>query len=139
MNFLDVVGVVAGPRLVFDGTDPATGAAVRTTVYSGHVTLAQNRAFRGAVRPTDSQPIAFFVPDSAPYPRTPAKLWLELGLRRIRTSANPGLITFGADEPQVSVVPDPRGGDHQWLQVAFQCPTYENYQVEINYRVTVQE
>jgi hypothetical protein len=139
MNYLDIAGVVAGPRLSFDGTDPATGVAVRTTVYSGHVTLAHNRGFRGAVRGTDTQPIAFFVPDSAPYPQPPAKLWLELSLRRIRTTANPGLVTFGADNPQVTVAADPRGGEHQWLQISFQNPTYENDYVEFNYRVTVQE
>ena len=138
MNYLDLTGVVAGPRLVFDAVDAAGGAAVRTTVYSGYLSLAHNQGFRGAVRATDTQPIAFFVPESEPYPHPPANLWVELSLRRLRSDPNPGMVTFGLEDPKVAVVADPRGGEHQWLQISAQTPIYGHRLVEINYRVTVQ-
>jgi hypothetical protein len=129
MNYLDLTGVVAGPKLAFNGT----------TIYSGYVQLTHNRGFRGIVRTEMLQAFQFFVPDSAPYTRAPATLAVELGLRRIQSGANPGMITFGACDERVALAADPRGGEHQWLQISFQTPIYEHRLVELNYRVTVQE
>ena len=137
MNYLDITGVVAGPRLYVDGTDPETGQTVRTTIYSGYVQLSENRAFRGAIRPEATQAIQFFVPESPPFPEAPAAIALEMGLRRIQTFGNPGMVTFGAIGETVAIAPDPRGGEHQWLQISFQTPVYAHKLVELNYRVTV--
>jgi hypothetical protein len=128
MTYLTVAGVVAGPRLNIGGT----------TVYSGQLGLLRNTAFRGAVRPTDSQPFTFFVPESDPYPHAPTKLWLEVSLRRIRTLGNPTVIDFGVHDEQVALAPDPRGGEHQWLQISLQVPLVSVEEVVLNYRVTVQ-
>lgn len=93
MNYLEITGVVAAPRLYVDGTDPATGQTVKTTIYSGYVQLTAN--------------------------------------------SNPGMVTFGAIGETVAIAPDPRGGEHQWLQISFQTPVYAHKLVELNHRVTV--
>lgn len=137
MNYLVITGVIAGPRLYIDGTDPATGQTVHATIYSGYVQLTVNTAFRGAIRGESTQSIQFFVPESPPFTEAPAALALEMGLRRIQTGGNPGMVTFGAIGETVGIAPDPRGGEHQWLQISFQTPVYEHKLVELNYRVTV--
>jgi len=114
MTYLNVVGVVAGPRLTI-------GAM---TVYSGHLSLGRNKDFRGIVRPTDTQP--------------PTTMWLEIGLRRIRTVGNPTMAHFGAYDEQVGLAPDPRGGEHRWLQVSLRVPLTSVEDIDLNYRVTVQ-
>ncbi|GAA1794664.1 hypothetical protein GCM10009682_15500 [Luedemannella flava] len=124
-----IAGVVAGPRLDVGGL----------TIFSGHLNLVHNRDFRGAIRATDRQPVAFFVPDSEPRTAAPAKTWLELGLRRVRTSTNPAVAIFGAYDERVDVAPDPRGGGHQWLQISMQVPVYAVEEMAINYRLTIQD
>jgi hypothetical protein len=128
MTYLNVVGVVAGPRLTI-------GAM---TVYSGHLSLGRNKDFRGIVRPTDTQPVAFFLPESEPYAQPPTTMWLEIGLRRIRTVGNPTMAHFGAYDEQVGLAPDPRGGEHRWLQVSLRVPLTSVEDIDLNYRVTVQ-
>lgn len=138
MNLLELRAVVPGLRTFADGIDPATGATVHTTVYTGHIELVHNRGFRGMIRLTDLQEVSFFVPDSAPYPQPPDALGVELSVRHFRSSGNISAVHLGALDEQVAVVPDPRGGAHQWLQVTFHTPVYSHEQVELNYRVTVQ-
>jgi hypothetical protein len=128
VNQLTITHVVPGPLLQLEGV----------TLYSGHVGLARNNDFRGIVRATDLEPCSFFLPDSAPYTEVPAGLAVETSLRTIRTLGNPTMVVFGAHDAQVAVVPDPRGTDHQWLQVSFGLSAISLEQVEINYRVTVQ-
>ena len=128
MNYLNVAGVVAGPRLDI-------GAM---TVYSGHISLVRNTGFKGVVRSSDRQPVIFFVPESDPIATPPTRTWLEIGLRRIRSMGNPTMTYFGAYDEQVDVAPDPRGGDHRWLQVSLQIPLTSVEEIELNYRVTVQ-
>jgi hypothetical protein len=128
MNYLNVAGVIAGPRL-------SIGAM---TVYSGHLSLVRNTGFKGVVRSTDRQTVTFFVPESDPFTTSPTKTWLEISLRRIRSMGNPTMTYFGAYDEQVDVAADPRGGEHRWLQVSLQIPLTSVEEIELNYRVTVQ-
>ncbi len=130
--------MVPGLRTFADGIDPGTGAAVHTTVYTGHVVLARNTGFRGMIRLTDLQEVSFFVPDSLPYLQPPDALGVELSVRHFRSSANISAVHIGARDERAEVVPDPRGGEHRWLQVAFHTPVYSHDLVELNYRVTAQ-
>ena len=127
MSYLEITGVVPALRVSLG----------EYTIHSGHVALARSTAFRGAVRAEAQQPVAVFVPDAAPFTTPPAGIGLEVGLRRIQTMPNPGMVYFGPSEAAAEVVPDPRGGEHRWLQVAFRLPIYSHAAVEINYRVTV--
>jgi hypothetical protein len=136
VNYLEIRAVVAGMRTSFDGTDPATGAAVRTAVYSGHVALARNTGFRGAVRTGESQPISFYLPDGM-VAQAPAAMAVELNVRRFTSVGSVGRLDLGAFDEQVSVAPDPRGGG-QWLFVSFRTPIHSHELLELNYRVTVQ-
>lgn len=140
MNQLQIVGVTAGPLVRFDGVDPSSGAAVRTTIHSGFVGLERNTGFRGIVRATDLEACSFFVPDSAPYTEAdvPQVRGIETSLRSIRSMGNPNLVFFGAHDTRVTVEPDPRGTGQRWLQVAFLTPAASLERVEINYRITVQ-
>ncbi|MEV4411556.1 hypothetical protein [Catellatospora sp. NPDC049609] len=138
MNLLELRAVAPGLRTFHDGTDPATGATVHTTVYTGHVALARSTAFRGMVRLGDLQEISFFVPDSLPYPQPPRALGVELSVRLFRSTANIAAVHLGACDERVEVAPDPRGGEHRWLCVTFRTPVYSHDLVELNYRVTVQ-
>lgn len=137
MSFLEITGVVAAPRVFVDGTDPS-GTVVRTTIYSGHVSLARSAAFRGAVGADDLQQVAFFLPDSLPYPQPPTAIGVELSIRRHRSSNQPRLVHIGVSDAQAAVLPDPRGGEHQWLQISFATPVYSHELIELNYRVTAQ-
>lgn len=134
---MQIVGVVPGPRLVFDAAAPSSSGTQRTTIYRGYVRLAEGDS-RMIVRPGDLEALSFFVPDSAEYPQPPALLAVETSLRTIRTRAQPSLVSAGAYAAQVAVVPDPRGNGQQWLQVSFQTPIASLEAVEINYCVTVQ-
>jgi hypothetical protein len=132
-----IMGIEAGPRFTVNGVDPVTGSAVSLTVYTGHVALARDPAFRGIVSATSTEPVSFFVPESAPLAAPPSQAWLETSLRAIRSMGNPNLVYFGAVGARVDSAPDPRGGEQQWLQVSFQVPAASFESVEINYRVTV--
>ena len=68
-------------------------------------------------------------------PLPPSKTWLELSLRRIRTTSP---VHVGVYDEQVDVVPDPRGGEHRWLQISVQLPLSSIRAVDINYRLTVE-
>ena len=128
MIYLNLAGAVAGPRLTVGDV----------TVYSGYVSFVHNSVFRGAIRPTDRESFSFFVPESEPYPQPPARLWLELSLRRIKSMGRPDQVHFGAYDERVDVADDPRGGEHRWLQISVQLPIYSLVEVDLNYRVTVQ-
>lgn len=138
MDFLELRAVVPGSRAFLDGVDPTTGEPVRTTVYSGHVSLARSTAFRGAVRLDDLQEISVFLPDSLPYPQPPLALSVELSVRRFRSTANLSAVHVGACDERIEVADDPRGGEHRWLRLTFRTPIYSHDLVEINYRVTAQ-
>jgi hypothetical protein len=125
---LMITHVAAGPRLQLDGV----------VLYSGFVGLGRNPDFRGIVRAGDLEPCSFFLPDSAPYSEAPTILGVETSLRTIRTLPNPTMAHFGAYDAQAAVVPDPRGTEHQWLQLTFQTSAISFEQAEINYRVAVQ-
>jgi len=126
MVYLEPAGVVAGPRLTLGGL----------TVYSGYFSLVANTAFRGIIRTEDRQAFSFFVPESDPYPQPPSRTWLELSLRRIYATGN--LVHCGVYDERVDVVPDPRGGEHRWLQISVQLPLSSIRAVDINYRLTVE-
>ncbi|NUT36336.1 MAG: hypothetical protein HOV79_25045 [Hamadaea sp.] len=128
MIYLNFAGAVAGPLVTIGDV----------TIYSGHVSFVHNSDFRGAIRPADRQPFSFFVPESRPYAQPPARLWLELSLRRIKSLGGPDQVHFGAYDERVDVVADPRGGEHRWLQISLQIPYYSLQEVDLNYRVTVQ-
>ncbi|BCB82924.1 hypothetical protein [Phytohabitans suffuscus] len=131
MRYFEIAGVAARPRLRFPRHDGGT-----YTVYSGVISLVASRAFRGAIRPDDRQAISFFVPDSPAFTTDPAIVGLELSLKTIRTMGNPNLVTFGAHDEQASVDPDPRGGEHRWLQISFQVPVSSVAAADLNYRLT---
>lgn len=126
MMYLEPAGVVAGPRLNLGGV----------TVYSGYFSLVANTAFRGVIHAEDRQAFSFFVPESDPYTQPPSKTWLELSLRRIRSTGSP--VHVGVYDEQVDVVPDPRGGEHRWLQISVQLPVSSIRAIAINYRLTVE-
>ncbi|MEU8263120.1 hypothetical protein AB0C02_21115 [Micromonospora sp. NPDC048999] len=139
MHRLEIRAVVPCPRVFIDGTDPATGETVRTTIYSGYVALVQRPGFWiGTV--DELEQVSFFLPDSAPYSQPPAALGVELGLRRFKSTSHSSLsqVHFGACDERAAVAPDPRGGDNQWLHLTFHTPVAFHALVEINYRVTVQ-
>lgn len=138
MPQVTIAGVVPGPLLRFDAVDSSGGGPMRTTVHSGHVRLERDRGFRGVVHAGSTEPCSFFVPDSDAYPQVPPVLAVETSLRSLRTLGSPNLVAFGALDAQVTVVADPRGTGHSWLQVAFLFPVSSFDQAEINYRVTVQ-
>ncbi|MEV0729790.1 hypothetical protein [Polymorphospora sp. NPDC050346] len=133
MLYLEIAGVTARRRLQVVRADGAGSY----TFYSGVLSLIANPSFRGAVRPDDRQPISFFVPDSATFPTDPESIELEMSLRRIRTTGNPNLVTFGPYEERAFIAPDPRGGEHRWLQISLQVPISSVAAVDLNYRVTV--
>lgn len=127
MRYLDITAVVPGPRV-------AIGAV---TFHSGYVALVRNPGFRGVLTADSREDVAFFVPDAPPVTTAPSALGLELSVRRFQSLADPGLVAVGPTADRAEVVPDPRGGEHRWLQVAFRVPVYSHALVEINYRVTV--
>ena len=137
MSYLEIAGVVPGLAVSIDGTDPQTGQPLHTTIHSGYVALVKNPNFRGAVRADELQAISFFLPDAPPYAAPPMAMGLELGVRRFRSLPQPDMVSVGPSGERVDLVPDPRGGAQQWLQVTFQVPIYSHQSVEINYRVTV--
>jgi hypothetical protein len=136
VNYLETRAVVPGPRVVVDGTDATTGAAVRTTVYSGHVSLARNSGFRGAVSGNTLQHVSFYLPDGA-LTQAPTVMGVEMSLRRFTSLGSVSRLDLGVADEQVAVAPDPRGGG-QWLYVTFRTPIQSHETLELNYRVTVQ-
>jgi hypothetical protein len=136
VDYLETRAVVPGPRVVVDGTDPTTGATVRTSVYSGHVSLARNTGFRGAVGGGTLQQVSFYLPDGA-LTQPPAVLGLEMSVRRFTSLGSVSRLDLGVADERVAVAPDPRGGG-QWLYVTFRTPIQSHELLELNYRVTVQ-
>jgi hypothetical protein len=136
VNYLEVRAVVPGMRVCHDGIDPATGAPVRTTVYSGHIALARNTGFRGAVRAGELQPVGVYIPDGA-LAQPPAAIGVELSVRRFTSLGGLDRLDLGASDEQVSAPPDPRGNGH-WLYLTFRTPIQTHELLELNYRITVQ-
>jgi hypothetical protein len=136
VNYLEIRAVVPGARTSFDGTDPATGAAVRFAVYSGHVALARSSGFRGAIGPGTLQPVSFYLPDGR-LTQAPTALAVELSVRRFTSLGSVDRLDLGVANEQVTAAPDPRDGGH-WLCVAFHTPIQSHDVLELNYRVTVQ-
>ena len=96
MNYLETRAVVPGPRVIVDGTDPANGAAVRTTVYSGHVSLARNSGFRGAVSGNTLQQVSFYLPDGG-LTQAPSAMGVELSVRRFTSLGSVSRLDLGVD------------------------------------------
>lgn len=125
VNYLEIRAVVPGLRVVVGDT----------TVYSGHIALARNSGFRGAVGAGTMQPVSFYVPDGG-LTQAPAAMGLELSVRRFTSLGSVSRLDLGVSDEQVAVAPDPRGGG-QWLYVTFRTPVQSHEVVELNYRVTV--
>jgi hypothetical protein len=135
VNYLEIRAVVPGLRTSFDGTDPATGTAVRIAVYSGHVALARNSGFRGVVNAGTLQPVSFYLPDGR-LTQAPTALAVELSVRRFTSVGSVDRLDVGVCKEQVTAAADPRDGG-QWLYVTFHTPIQSHDVLELNYRVTV--
>jgi hypothetical protein len=136
VNYLEIRAVVPGMRTSFDGTDPATGTAVRISVYCGHLALARNSGFRGVVSAGALQPVSFYLPDGR-LTQVPTALAVELSVRRFTSLGSVDRLDVGVSEEQVTAATDPRDGG-QWLYVTFRTPIQSHDVLELNYRVTVQ-
>lgn len=140
MNRLQISTVTANRAYALDTTDPTDGGPARVVLYSGIVTVVGNPGFRGIIRGTDVEMHSFFVPDAPPVTRVPKQLEVETSVRSYQASTGDagGSFVVGAVQPQVAVVPDPRGeGSGPWLQVTFGLHPVGSQGCELNYRVSV--
>lgn len=107
----DVVDVV--------GTHPDTGRPVRRTTWSGVVAIRPD-VDDGTSR--YDQAVSFFVPDSRPFPKvamTGVRTAARVALAGVPL-AGPDTGRLEVDRASATITPDPRGGDHAWLEVHLQ-------------------
>jgi hypothetical protein len=136
VNRLQISTVTPNRRYAIDVIDPTNSGPERVTFYSGIVTVVGNPGFRGIIRGTDVEQLAFFVPDRPPLTSIPRLLEVEMSVRSYRASTGDagGTFVVGAVQPRVALAPDSEGSG-PWLQVSFGMHPAGSDGCELNFRI----
>lgn len=120
MSTLVIQEVVPADVIDIVGTHPDTGRPLRRTTLSGIVSVRPD-VDDGTDR--HDQAVSLFVPDSRPFPKL-----AMTGVRMAARAALAGVPLVAAEEAgrleidraSATISPDPRGGEHAWLELHLQ-------------------